>query len=34
MPIDTFIALVGVYVSVDDAKSDYELVKELHTKPA
>jgi uncharacterized membrane protein len=32
MPIDTFIALVGVYDSVDDAKADYELVKELHTK--
>jgi uncharacterized membrane protein len=32
MPIDTFIAMVGVYDSVDDAKSDYELVKDLHTK--
>ena len=32
MPIDTFIALVGVYDSVGDAKSDYELVKDLHTK--
>jgi uncharacterized membrane protein len=32
MPMDTFIALVGVYDSVDDAKADYELVKDLHTK--
>ena len=32
MPMDTFIALVGVYDSVDDAEADYELVKELHTK--
>ncbi len=32
MPVDTFIALVGVYDSVDDAKADYELIKDLHTK--
>jgi len=32
MPMDTFIALVGVYDNVDDAEADYELVKELHTK--
>lgn len=32
MPVDTFIALVGVYDSVDDAKDDYELVKDLHTQ--
>ena len=31
MPIDTFIAFVAVYDAVDDAKSDYELVKDLHT---
>jgi uncharacterized membrane protein len=32
MPMDTFIALVGVYDNVDDAEADYQLVKELHTK--
>lgn len=32
MPMDTFIVLVGVYNNVDDAESDYALVKELHTK--
>lgn len=32
MPMDTFIALVGVYNTVDDAEADYELVKDLHTK--
>src|SRR3954469_6013421 len=32
MAIDTFIAYVGVYSSVDDAESDYELVKDLHTE--
>jgi uncharacterized membrane protein len=30
--IDTLIAFAGVYDSVDDAKADYELVKELHTE--
>ena len=32
MAVDTFVAYVGVYPSVEDAESDYELVKELHTK--
>ena len=32
MPVDTFIALVGVYDRVADAEADYELVKDLHTK--
>lgn len=32
MPVDTFIALVGVYDNVDDAKADYELIKDLQTK--
>jgi uncharacterized membrane protein len=32
MAIDTFMAYVGVYPSVDDAEADYELVKDLHTK--
>jgi hypothetical protein len=31
MPIDTFMAYVGVYDSVSDADADYEL-KDLHTK--
>jgi uncharacterized membrane protein len=32
MPVDTFIAYVGVYPSVGDAEADYQLVKDLHTK--
>jgi uncharacterized membrane protein len=32
MPIDTLIAYVGVYENVDDAKADYEFVKDLHTE--
>ena len=32
MAIDTVIALVGVYDDVADARSDYRLVKELHTE--
>ncbi|HZC73626.1 MAG TPA: hypothetical protein VE442_23235 [Jatrophihabitans sp.] len=32
MPVDTFIALVGVYDSIDDAEADYAMVKDLHTK--
>ena len=32
MAVDTFIAYVGVYDTVSDADSDYELVKDLHTK--
>jgi uncharacterized membrane protein len=30
MPIDTLIAYVGVYGSVEDAEADYQLVKDLH----
>lgn len=32
MAADTFIAYVGVYANADDAREDYELVKDLHTK--
>jgi uncharacterized membrane protein len=32
MPIDTFIAYVGVYANVDDALVDYQAVKDLHSK--
>jgi uncharacterized membrane protein len=32
MAIDTLIAYVGVYDSVEDAEADYQLVKDLHTK--
>ncbi len=32
MAVDTFIAYVGVYDNVSDADSDYDLVKDLHTK--
>ena len=32
MAVDTFIVLVGVYDAVEDAKSDYELVKDLHAE--
>jgi uncharacterized membrane protein len=32
MAIDTFIAYVGVYQSVDDALADYDAVKLLHTE--
>jgi uncharacterized membrane protein len=32
MAIDTVIALVGVYDDVADARTDYRLVKELHTE--
>src|SRR3954453_18491079 len=32
MAVDTFIAYVGVYSSVDDAESDYEFIKDLHTE--
>src|SRR5437868_9276109 len=34
MAVDTFMAYVGVYSSVDDAESDYELIKDLHTEAA
>jgi uncharacterized membrane protein len=32
MAIDTLIAYVGVYGSVEDAEADYQLVKELHVE--
>ena len=32
MPIDTLIVFAGVYDDVEDAKADYELVKDLHTE--
>ena len=32
MAVDTYIAYVGVYPSVEDAESDYQLVKDLHTQ--
>ena len=32
MAVDTFVAYVGVYPSVEDAEWDYKVVKELHTK--
>ena len=32
MAVDTYIAYVGVYPSVEDAESDYQLVKDLHTE--
>lgn len=32
MPIDTYFAFIGTYDDVEDAKSDYETVKELHVE--
>jgi uncharacterized membrane protein len=32
MAVDTYMAYVGVYPSVEDAESDYQLVKDLHTQ--
>jgi uncharacterized membrane protein len=32
MAVDTFVVLVGVYDSVEDAEADYEFVKDLHTE--
>src|SRR5687767_5081622 len=32
MAVEEFVAYVGVYPSVEDAESDYQLVKDLHTK--
>jgi uncharacterized membrane protein len=32
MAIDTFMAYVGVYGNVADAESDYDFIKDLHTK--
>jgi hypothetical protein len=33
MAVDTFIAYVGAYPDVTDAEADYQLVKDLHTRP-
>jgi uncharacterized membrane protein len=32
MPVDTFIAYVGIYPNVEDAEADYALVKDLHVE--
>jgi uncharacterized membrane protein len=32
MAVDTFVAYVGVYPSVENAEADYQLVKDLHNK--
>ena len=32
MTVETFVAYVGVYPSVEDAEADYQLIKDLHTK--
>ena len=32
MPVDTFFAYLGVYQDLDDAKADYEAVKDLHVE--
>lgn len=32
MAMDTFMAYVGVYSSVEDAKADYDAVHDLHTE--
>jgi hypothetical protein len=32
MAVDTFVAYIGVYPSVESAESDYQLVKDLHNK--
>ena len=32
MAVDTFMVFVGVYDTVTDAESDYELIKDLHTE--
>jgi uncharacterized membrane protein len=32
MAIDTLLAFVAVYNSIDDAEADYQLVKDLHTE--
>lgn len=31
MAVDTFFAFIGVYADVEDAKADYDAVKDLHT---
>lgn len=32
MPMDTFFAYIGVYGNTDDARADYEAIKDLHTE--
>lgn len=32
MPIDTYFAFIGTYDDVEDAKADYEAIKELHVE--
>ncbi len=32
MPVDTYFAFIGVYDDLDDAKADYQAIKELHTE--
>jgi uncharacterized membrane protein len=32
MAVDTFMVFVGVYDALEDAESDYELIKDLHTE--
>lgn len=32
MAVDTFVAYVGVYASVEDAEADYDAVKQLHVE--
>jgi uncharacterized membrane protein len=32
MPIDTLIAYIGIYADVDDALTDYDAIKDLHTE--
>jgi uncharacterized membrane protein len=32
MPIDTYFAYIGVYSDLEDAKADYEAIKDLHTE--
>ena len=32
MPIDTFMAYVGVYGDVADAEADYDVIKALHVE--
>ena len=32
MAIDTFVTFVGVYANAEDARADYEAVKDLHTE--
>jgi uncharacterized membrane protein len=32
MAVDTFVAYIGVYPSLEDAEADYQLVKDLHTQ--